>query len=459
MIKNPETGYADLIMGCAWGDEGKGLEAARRIMAGNYGVGVRFNGGANAGHERGDITLNQVPSSVGLVEYNLLANGSLVDPELLLVEFDSIHHGLGLEITPDNFGISDTAHIVMPHHKLLDGVRESGDNAQGTTKKGISFVAADKYGRKGVRGELFTLAPHKIKDMVLTGLHLANTALEEHGKPKIQPEVEFYRWVAAARELIPYMVESIELLDERLKDGVNLLLESAQAPGLDMEFGIYPLNSSSHVGPGGALNGTGINIHRIRDIVCVAKVPVTRVGGEDGPFPTKLKDQDGEVAALLRGKKEEKDGEFGKVSGRARYIGEPDAFAMKSAVERMGVTELVLTKLDKVPLYGNEVRLATGYTMNGKPRKSVPNSALKLAACTPEYETFKNWTEDISGIRDFSALPPEAQRFVSRIEEVAGATVTTIGVGPNAHQVIKRPKPSSNGNGRSPSKSKVPAAV
>lgn len=436
-------GYADLVMGTFWGDEGKGLETARRIQTGNYGMAIRFNGGSNAGHERGDITLNQIPSSIGLVEYSLLANGSLVDPELLLPEMDNVRSVLGIEVTPASFGISDTAHLVLPHHKLLDGIREAGDKAHGSTKKGISFVSADKYGREGVRGELLTWAPHKIKDIVIRGLDLANQALKEHGHKPVQTDYEFYRWIDAARQLIPFMVESIELIDERMSSGVNVLLESAQALGLDIEFGAFPFNSSSHVGPGGALNGTGIRISRIRDRVVVTKIPITRVGGEKGPFVTRLGKEDEDIAEVLQGKPEDIDGEYGKVSGRKREIGWPDPIATSTAVKLVDATEIVLTKLDKVPGYGDKLQVSTSYTLNGEKRLRAPNSGEKLMACEPNFELFPNWTQDIAGIRDYDELPEAARNLVEVFERIGGAPVTAIGIGPQIDQVVYKNKPTS----------------
>ena len=451
-----KAGFADVIIGTAFGDEGKGLETSRRIETGAYNFGVRFNGGANAGHERGDITLNQIPSSIGLVGYNLLANGSLVDPELLLAEVELVKESLGIQITPDNFGISDTAHIVMPHHKILDGIRETSSDAQGSTKKGIAFVAADKSGRRGVRGEYLSWAPDKLSKAALEGLHLANRALREAGKNEIEPDVELERWLAAANMLLPFMVDSIPLLHDALESGQNVLLEGAQAVGLDMDMGIYPLNTSSNVGPGGAINGTGISHQYIRNVVGVAKLPGSRVGGEDGPFPTRVTDAD--TADRLRGVRGDLDGEYGKVSERPRDLGYPDLAVIRHAVKVAGVTELVLTKLDKVPLFGGQIKVAVAYDVNGERRDTMPNSALKLAACVPIYETFRNWQADISDVREFENLPEEAQTLVKFIEGQLGVPVTTLGVGPHAHQVIKRHKDySQNGNGSTRSKVRVSA--
>lgn len=436
MEQAEQTGRADVLVGCGFGDDGKGIESIRRVLANIYWAGVRFNGGSNAGHERGDITLHQIPSSVGEVEYCLLANGSLVDPELLHDEFADVYKELGVVLRPNNFGISDTAHLVLPHHKILDGIRESGEEKQGSTKKGIAFVAADKYGRRGVRGELLTWDPDIVSSAALKGLHLANQALQEAGKSEVVPEEEFERWLAAAQALIPFMVDSIPLLHQKLKEGKDVFLEGAQAIGLDMEFGIYPLNTSSHAGVGGALNGTGINHHYLRDIIGVAKLPGTRVGGEKGRFLTKIPEE--QITEDLRGRPGEVDFEQGKTTKRDRDIGYPDVVMMRHAVEVAGITEMVLTKLDKLRYIDGDIKVAVAYDMNGERRLTLPNSARKLNACEPKYETFKNWKEDLSDVRDFNDLPGEAQKLVKFIEEELEVPVTTLGVGPQRDQVIYR---------------------
>lgn len=222
-------------------------------------------------------------------------------------------------------------------------------------------------------------------------------------------------------------------MNEILDAGENILAEGAQSTGLDMEHGIYPLNTSSHATPGGAINGLGIGQNRVRNVIGVSKMTMSRVGGEDGPFVTRVSSK--LMARKLRGKAGDVDAEYGKSTGRERDMGYPDNALIKRA-RRLGVTQLVLTKLDLVPRFGKNMKIATAYELGNKILQEAPNSALKLAACRAIYETFPTWKVDISQVRSYSDLPDEARTIVEFIEQDTRLPVVAVGVGPDREQVI-----------------------
>lgn len=435
------------MIGVNFGDEGKGNTVDRLLGSGEYSMAARFNGGANAGHQLSfdghEIALHQVPSGIahpGVL--NIIGNGSYVDPVGILEEFDAIE-AVGLKMTPGNFVISDTAHLVLPHHKILDRLAEAGASRQGSTAKGIRYVAADKYERKGARGEMLALAPEKLEALVIAGLEQANNAIvacsltekekTEKDLQPVDPKVVTAEWMKALRALEPFFADTFVIIHERMAAGQNLLAEGAQAIGLDMEHGIYKLNTSSHTTPGGAMNGLGIST--FRRVIGVTKLTMSRVGGDPKLFVTLVTDET--VAERLRGRRGDVDAEFGKSTGRSRDMGYPDNTLIKRARE-LGVNELVLTKLDLVPRYGKEVKFAVAYEMNGKHTEYTPNSALKLAACKPIYESLPTWEEDISSLRDYAALPEAARNLVAFVEKDTNLPVTAVGVGPSREQVIFR---------------------
>lgn len=463
----PETGFADLVIGVNYGDEGKGNTVDRLLRSGEYSVAARFNGGANAGHQlffKGqEIALHQVPSGIAHDNIlNVIGNGSYVDPEELVKEIAEIVD-LGLSVSPNNLLISDTAHLVLPHQKTEDRLREVGRTKQGSTAKGIAFVGGDKYRREGARPELFEYDIDKLHQLVIDGLTRTNLLLREaklteeqmtkHDLHPVNPKERFEAWLATARAIQPHFTDTFPIVHEYLDSGRNILAEGAQATGLDIEHGIYPLNTSSHATPGGAMNGLGIAHHHIRHVFGVSKLTMSRVGGESGPFVTRVSSQ--LIAKKLRGNKEDVDGEYGKSTGRERDMGYPDNTLIKRA-KRLGVTQLVLTKLDLVPRFGKKVKVAIAYEFEGQRLEVAPNSASKLAACRAIYETFPTWQEDISQIRDYAELPVEARNLVEFIEQDTELPVVGIGVGPDREQVIF--KRSATGAEQSP-KLKHPLAV
>lgn len=435
-----KPGYLDIVVGCQFGDEGKGREVDRRCASGDYAICARFNGGSNAGHQIviGDkeLALHQVPSGITHpAMLNVIGNGSLLDPVRLVEEIAEIER-LGFKVRPDNLAISDTSHLVLPHHIMLDSLREQGSEAQGSTKAGIAFTAAEKYQRSGVRAELIVGGQEALKKIIIQKIESVNQLSQEAGLTVKDPEAEFNNWLEAARTIAPYLTDVASLCYQKLEEGLNILAEGAQAVGLDIEQGIYPLSTSSHATPGGALNGLGISHKYLRKVIGVAKLTASKVGGEQGPLVTLVEDQ--EVATRLRGNKEDVDGEYGKSTGRPRAVGYPDLVQVRRAVKVAGLDELILTKLDLVGRYGPEVKVAIAYEMTGQRLEIAPNSAIKLVECKPIYKTLPTWQEDISDVRSYGNLPPEAKKFIEFIENEVGVNVSALGVGPRRDQMIIR---------------------
>ncbi|MCA9332401.1 adenylosuccinate synthetase [Candidatus Saccharibacteria bacterium] len=449
------TGEVTGVIGAQWGDEGKGGHTAR--LAEEHDVIMRYNGGSNAGHTFDylgeEVNTHQVPSGVLFPDkLNISGNGVLLNPVALFVdELPKLRAG-GIRINEDNYRVSDIAAMVMPHHVILDNAREAGSNSQGTTGRGISYSAADKYGRENFRTEQITENPAQLMRDARTaismveaiGIDTANVvkAISKkdgdetyRGISSVDEMLE--QWWESAQLLIPYLDNTIGLIRSHLKRGDRLLAEGAQGIGLDMELGTQPLGSSSHCGVGGMINGLGINHEDIKRVFGIAKLPMTRVGGNGYRFPGLI--EDSEIAEALRGKRGEIDGEFGKSSGRERDECYPQVPPLVTAVESGGVTDFIITKMDKAEKFGPTMKVAVGYMLDGVRIDSLPPSAAKFERCSPIYEELPTWrTEDIVNIRSFDELPVQALGFIGLIEEKTGKPVSAIGVGPFRDQVIVR---------------------
>ncbi len=434
----------DVIVGLQRGDEGKGRFVD--LMAGNYDVIARANGGANAGHTvipksgHEPLALHQVPSGVAYPgKLNIIGGGVYLDPRRLKEEMESIH-AAGLAVTPDNLRISEAAHLVLPHHVLLDNLREAGQNAQGSTKAGIAYAAADKYLREGVRLE--TIAePKVLLERVLDGLQKVNASLPSAAQRPIKElENEARDWLAEAIDLKPYLDDTTSLVNDRLKAGQNVLAEGAQAFWLDINHGMYPAVTSSSTTVIGLLDGLGVAPKHLGKVTGVTKAVKSHVGG--GPLVTEVTDQ--HLADTVRGPLGKTDSEYGVTTKRPRRIGYPDLVELRNAILVNGVDELAISKLDHVSRYGPVVPIATSYTYRGKHRLTAPPSARDLAECQPNYKRLKTWSQELSDVRRYEDLPQAAVDFVQLFETELEVPVTKIGVGPWRNQVILR-KPNAHG--------------
>ncbi len=400
-----EKGLATFIVGLQYGDEGKGKIVD--YLAEKSDVVIRANGGANAGHtimlKNGQaLALHQIPSGIAYDKtINIIANGCFLDPVKLAQEIKDAN-SKGIEVTPKNLKISKAAHLVLPIHKEKDEQREGGTSAQGSTKAGIAFAAADKSLREGIRAE--AIAESTRDDLV-----------------KIGGE----EFADAATQLANYLTDSVELIHELLATGKKTLVEGAQAFGLDINHGKYPFVTSSDTTVSGLMGGSGINYKQVARVIGVAKATPSKVGG--GPFVTIIKDE--QVAAQTRGEKGKVDSEFGATTGREREVGYLDLVALKRAVEVNGVDEIALTKFDCINRHGATTKVAVAYEFKGKKITSPPGSGVELYECTPVYEELPTWQDDNS---------QEAQKYIKFIEDYLKVPVTMVGNGPGREQLIIR---------------------
>jgi adenylosuccinate synthase len=428
----------DVVVGLQRGDEGKGRFVD--LIAKDYSVIARGNGGSNAGHtvvpdSMEPLALHQVPSGITYPnKLNVIGNGVYVDPVRLIHEIEDVR-STGIEVSSNNLVISSSSHLVFPHHIGFDALREGGDKAQGSTKSGISYVAADKFLREGLRMEYIS-TPEILKEHALEGLVRLNDMLPKPDKQHLNElKAQVDAWLDAMESLKPYMADTVEIVNDRLNKGEKILAEGAQAFWLDINHGMYPAVTSSSTTVTGLLDGLGVSFKHLRKVTGVAKSVKSHVGG--GPFVTEIHDE--MLSSNVRGTYGLADSEFGATTKRPRRIGYPDLVELRNAIQVNGVDEIAVSKLDHVPRYGQTIKLATSYNYRGNKRLTAPSSALALADCTPNYTELKTWEKDLSGITKFDDLPPEAAKFVNLFESELGIPVTKIGVGPGRSQVIQRP--------------------
>lgn len=417
---------AVVIVGAQWGDEGKGkvvdlyAEAADMV--------VRYAGGPNAGHTLvvGDqtIVVRLVPSGILRPETRcVMAQGMVVDPAVLAGEIAALE-AKGHRVEGRLF-VSDRAHLIMPYHPLIDGLREGGGGGTriGTTKRGIGPCYEDKAARRGVRvGDLADLG--RVRDLVGRALAAWSPVIRDLGGQV--PEIEGV--MAGLEELAPLMrrltADTSALVDGALAQGRRVLLEGAQGTLLDVDHGTYPFVTSSSAIAGGASTGVGIGPTRIRRVVGLTKAYCTRVG--EGPFPTELHDAIGERIRKAGG-------EFGSVTGRPRRTGWVDLPALRFAARVNGLDGLALTKLDVLTGL-DEVRACVAYdTPSGRTRE-FPIDALDTAR--PVYEAFPGWREELGAARTIEALPEAARTYVRFLEREVGVPVDLLSVGPRRDETI-----------------------
>ncbi len=422
----------DIIIGLQRGDEGKGRFVD--LIAGSYSIVARGNGGANAGHTimpspTSSFALHQIPSGIVYPNIqNVIGGGVYVDPTKLRREIEELT-SLGIKFTPKRLVISNTAHLVMPHHILLDEKREAGNLAQGSTKAGIAFVASDKYLRHGVRVELIS-DPKQLYDRAYDGLkNVLGSSKSDATITKIAEA-----WLADVEFLMPFITDTVHLVNEQIKDGRNVLIEGAQAYGLDIDHGMYPYVTSSLTTVAGLLSGLGVAHRHVTKVTGVVKVIKSHVGM--GPFVTEITEE--KLASRIRGKSGAIDSEYGTTTKRPRRIGYPDLPELRSAIQVNGVDELAITKMDHVERFGKTFNVATDYVLaDGSTKSYAPSSALDLMGCRPVYTAMDTW-QAISTVRDFSKLPKEAKEFIDLLENELSISVSHIGVGPEREQVISK---------------------
>jgi adenylosuccinate synthase len=412
------------VVGAQWGDEGKGKVVD--LYARHADVVVRYGGGANAGHTLvvgGDkVVLHLVPSGALHAGVRCVVGaGTVVDPPLLRDEIAFLRDRSLM--TPDKVALSDRAHLVLPHHKQVDELRERGDGAIGTTKRGIGPAYEDKVARRGVRaGDL--RSPDRLEAKIGATMGAWRPVVEALGGDPLDPREVARDLLEVGASLLPYVRDTSRMLADDVAAGRRVLLEGAQGTLLDVDHGTYPYVTSSTVVSGGACAGAGIPPTHFDRVVGITKAYTTRVGG--GPFPTQL---DGPEGDRLR----EAGAEYGATTGRPRRCGWLDIPALRFAARINGMGALALTKLDILAQVGDP-KLCTAYELDGERLDEPPFDGLDRAR--PVYETLPGWTEDLSACASRADLPGAAQRYVARIEELIGCPVEIIGVGPGREQTL-----------------------
>ncbi len=439
--KGPQTGVEHAaVVGLQWGDEGKGKIVD--LLAPDFDLVIRYNGGANAGHsvQVGDdrYALHQVPSGILYPDkHSVLGNGVVVDPGALLGEIEGLRRrGVRVE---DNLRISDRAHVVFPYHQAEDLLREQainhargGDSVIGTTGRGIGPCYADKALRStAVRvGEL--LDPDRLAEKlryIVSVKEVVLAALAKQCGQSFEPIDAAQlakQYGAYGQALRPHITNTATLLHDSIDAGRRLLFEGANATLLDIDHGTYPFVTSSNCSSLGIGTGTGVPGRNLARVLGVVKAYATRVGG--GPMPTELDDQTGERIRKAGN-------EFGTTTGRPRRCGWLDLVAVKYTARISGATELCLTLLDVLSGL-DPLKLCVGYRVGGQAIDGFPSDAAVLAEAEPVYEQMPGFSEPITDCTSIDRLPPNAMAYVRRIEEHVGVPVRMIGVGPRRDQAI-----------------------
>ncbi|HIV59024.1 MAG TPA: adenylosuccinate synthase [Candidatus Stackebrandtia faecavium] len=422
---------AIVVVGAQWGDEGKGKAAD--LLGGEMDYVVRYQGGNNAGHTV--VTPDGEKFAIHLTPVGVLTpgctpvigNGVVVDPKFLISEIDGLA-ARGVDVS--KLMVSADAHLVMPHHRALDRVVERylGSSRIGTTGRGIGPAYGDKVGRTGIR--LQDLLDPKIleKKLQLVLREKNQVLVKVYNRKAIDADAVVDEYLEYGRRLEPYIVDTCLELNNALNRGAKVLLEGAQATMLDVDHGTYPFVTSSNPTTGGACMGSGIAPTRIDSVIGIIKAYTTRVGS--GPFPTELFDEYGEH--LLKN-----GGEYGVTTGRQRRCGWFDAVIGRYSVRVNGITDLFLTKADVLSKL-DRVPICVGYDIDGEPCDEMPMTQTGLHHAIPRYEYLDGWSQDISGCRTFDDLPKNARKYVERLEELCGAQVSVVGVGPGREQNIVR---------------------
>jgi adenylosuccinate synthase len=423
---------ATVLVGLQWGDEGKAKVLDE--LATNAELIVRFQGGSNAGHTvwigKERYAFHLVPSGV-LREgkLSLVGNGVVLEPGSFLEEIESLRER-GVRIDGDNLRLSSLAHLVMPYHRLIDGLAEKkrGSAKIGTTGRGIGPAYTDKYSRTGIRaGDL--LEPDRLRARVAARLETLNPMLVNvYDQKPIDAEAVCQEILALAPALAPFIGDvSGEILDA-LDAGKGVLFEGAQGALLDIDFGTYPYVTSSNSTTLGAAAGAGVPPFRLDDAMGIVKAYTTRVG--EGPFPTELDDAIGENLRKAGA-------EFGTTTGRPRRCGWFDSVAVRYTSRLGGVEKATLTKLDVLDQLP-ALKIATAYRLKGEEVSSFGKVINCLDSIEPVYEEMPGWQSKTGDCRQFADLPQAAQNYILRLEELTGLFFSNISVGQERGQSVCR---------------------
>ncbi len=419
---------AIVLLGAQWGDEGKGK--ATDLLGNRVKYVVRYQGGNNAGHTvvigNQKYALHLLPS--GILTPNcipVIGNGVVIDPAVLLEEMAALNER---GVDTSNLRISTNAHLITPYHRIMDKVTERylGKSKIGTTGRGIGPAYADKINRVGIRVQDLFDTPI-LRQKIEGALRDKNQVLiKVFNRKGLEVDEVLNEYLQFAEILEPYVTDTSLLLNQALDRAENVLLEGSQGTLLDVDHGTYPFVTSSNPTAGGASTGSGIGPTRISRVIGIVKAYTTRVGS--GPFPTELFDEDGEKLRSFGG-------EFGTTTGRSRRCGWYDAPIARYAVRINGITDFFLTKLDVLTGW-EKIPVCVAYEIDGKRVEELPASQSDFHHAKPIYEYLPGWSEDISKARELSDLPKSAQSYIRFLEEISGAPMGAIGVGPGRDETI-----------------------
>jgi len=417
-----------VIIGSQWGDEGKAKIVD--FLTSNSDIIVRFQGGANAGHtvkvDDNEFIFHLIPS--GIMHPNkvcVIGNGVVFDPKQAILEIkDLTARGISVE---NRILIAENAHVVLPWHITCDKLKEAraGKSAIGTTGRGIGPCYSDKVNRHGVRvGDLLDEQEMRPRIEAIAGFR--NEEFKNMGEEPIDPESVIKEYLELGKQLEPYICDTVSYLYESLKAKKQIIFEGAQGTILDVDHGTYPFVTSSNTVAGYASCGSGVGPTAIDHVIGVVKAYTTRVG--NGPFPTELPN---EIGDKLR----EIGGEYGATTGRPRRCGWFDAPVVRKAAAVNGLTHLAITKLDVLDTF-KEIKICTDYKLKGEKISRFPNRLAQVAICEPVYETLPGWETSISKCRSWNDLPPNAQKYLTRISELADVKIGMVSVGPKRDESI-----------------------
>lgn len=417
-----------IVIGAQWGDEGKGK--ITDLLSEKAHTVVRYQGGVNAGHTvvvgGQTFRLHLIPSGILYPDTQcLISGGTVIDPEVLLGEIDQLHE---LGISTEQLFISETAHVTMPYHRLIDRAEEErrGIHKLGTTGRGIGPTYADKAERVGIR-MVDLIHPEDLRERLHWAVPYKNELLEKiYNLPPLDPQAVIDQYLGFAERLRPHVTDVSLMLMQAIQERKNILFEGAQGTLLDLGFGTYPYVTSSHPIAGGACIGAGVGPTCIDRVIGVAKAYTTRVG--EGPFPTELKDEIGEFLG-------QQGAEFGTTTGRKRRCGWFDAVIGRYAVRVNGLDCLAITKLDVLDQL-EEIKVCVAYDCGGQPLYHFPSDARTFARCQPIYETLPGWKTSTQHCRSIEELPPQACEYLKFLAQLMEVPIAIVSLGAGREQTI-----------------------
>lgn len=421
-----------VVVGAQWGDEGKGKIVD--LLAERFDVVARYQGGHNAGHSvkvgATNYVLHLIPS--GIVHEGkicVLGNGMVIDPKAFFEEADRLAQQ-GLEVTPERVKVSSRAHLILPYHRALDHTSEErlGNEKVGTTLRGIGPAYEDKAGRRGIRAA-DALNSEVLRARIERNLEDANRVIQAYGGEPLDPHQVFEETSKHVARLAPFVTDTMQYLNRAVKEGKSVLIEGAQATLLDVDHGTYPFVTSSSTTAGGATIGTGLAPNRFTGVLGIVRTYTTRVG--EGPFPTEMLGDEEAIGQMIR----ERGHEYGASTGRPRRCGWFDAFATRYAAEINGFTCVALTKLDVLDTLP-EIKVCTGYRLDGREIDCFPSVAYDLRRIEPIYKTLPGWQTSTVGATDLNSLPARAREYVEFLSREIGAPIGLVSTGPERNETV-----------------------